>query len=200
MERKLNIQAVLADGCALGFRNIINLLLMVLLYLITFWIPYLNVGTTIGFYKNIVALSYGEEVSPLSIFSRQNYRHLGDFFILMGIQTAGITAAAAFLLIPAFVMSLAWQFAMLIFVDKNVAPLKALNVSFQATRGEKWALFLVYLILYFAVILVSGLLGIIPVVGPYLAVIAALASVAIILGIEATLYRYFREKAENMPA
>ena len=46
MEQKLNFQKTLVDGCNLGIKNIGNLLLMAFLFMITFWIPYLNVGTT----------------------------------------------------------------------------------------------------------------------------------------------------------
>lgn len=197
MESKLNFQKTLTDGVNLGIKNIANLLLMAFLFLITFWIPYLNVGTTIGFYKNIIALSKGEDVVPMSIFSRDNYKNLGDFFLLFGLQTAGIGAAAAFLLFPAIVVSLAWQFAMYFFLDKGTSPLKSLSLSYDATLGDKWTLFFVYLACSILTGLIVGLLAAIPKVGGILAFLALIAFVAIIIGIEATLYKYFSSKIEE---
>ncbi len=200
MERRLNFQKTLSDGVNLGIKNIANLLLMAFLFLITFWIPYLNVGTTIGFYKNIIALSKGEEIVPTSIFSKSNFKNLGDFFLLFGLQTAGIAAAAAFLLFPAMVVSLAWQFAMYIFLDKGTSPLESLSLSYNATLGEKWTLFFVYLACSLLIGLVVGLLAAIPKVGAILAFLGMLAGLAIVIGIEATLYKYFSSKLEEKPA
>lgn len=197
MESKLNFQQTLVDGVNLGIKNIGNLLLMAFLYMITFWIPYLNVGTTIGFYKNVIALSKGEEVVPTSIFKKENFKNLGDFFLLLGLQTAGIGAAAMFFFIPAMVVSLAWQFAMYFFLDKGTSPLKSLSVSYNATLGEKWTLFFVYLACAVVIGLVVGLLAAIPKVGGLLAFLAIIACVAIVIGVEATLYKYFREKVEE---
>ena len=197
MESKLNFQKTLVDGVNLGIKNIGNLLLMAFLYMITFWIPYLNVGTTIGFYKNVIALSKGEEVVPTSIFKKENFKNLGDFFLLFGLQTAGIGAAAMFFFIPAMVVSLAWQFAMYFFLDKGTSPLKSLSVSYNATLGEKWTLFFVYLACAVVIGLVVGLLAAIPKVGGLLAFLAIIACVAIVIGVEATLYKYFREKVEE---
>ena len=50
---KLDIMQTIKDGVQYGLKNFFPLLLMVLLYVVTVWIPYLNVGTTIGFYKAI---------------------------------------------------------------------------------------------------------------------------------------------------
>ncbi len=196
MEQKLNFQKTLVDGCNLGIKNIGNLLLMAFLFMITFWIPYLNVGTTIGFYKNIIALSKGEEVEPTSIFKKENFKNLGDFFLLFGLQSAGIGAAAMFFFFPAIVVSLAWQFAMYFFLDKGTSPLKSLSLSYDVTLGEKWTLFFIYLACGVIIGLVTGLLAAIPKVGPILAFLAIIACVAIIIGVDATLYKYFREKAE----
>ena len=56
MENKLNFTQTLLDGVKCGVANALPLLLAGILYIITFWIPYLNVATTIGMYKLIVAL------------------------------------------------------------------------------------------------------------------------------------------------
>lgn len=198
MENKLNIQQTLVDGVNLGIKNIVNLLLMALLYVITLWIPYLNVGTTIGFYKAIISLSKGEPIDPTSIFSRENYKSLGDFFLLFGLQTAGIGAAAMFFFVPAMVVSLAWQFAMYFFLDKKTSPLKSLALSYDATCGEKWRLFFTYLALGLCICVVLFLLGLIPKVGPFLCFLGIIAVLPITMGVEAVLYKYFSAKADAL--
>lgn len=198
MESKLNIQQTLADGVRLGFKNIVNLLLMTLLFMITFWIPYLNVGTTIGFYKAIIALSKGEPIDPTSIFNKDNFKSLGDFFLLLGLETAGIGAAAMFFLFPALVVSLAWQFAIYFFLDRKTSPLKSLGLSYDTTCGEKWRLFFVYFSLAVCICAVLFLIALIPKVGPALCFLALICILPVTIGVEATLYKYFSAKADEL--
>jgi hypothetical protein len=192
--QKLNFKQTLVDAFNLGIANILNLLLTALLWIITVWIPYLNVGTTIGFFKIIVALSKGEEIKPTSIFSKENYKGLGDFFLLFGLQTAGIIAAAMLFVAP--IVSLAWQFAFYFFVDKKVSPLKALALSYDTTCGEKWTLFFLYLVFGLIISVVCSLLALVPYIGGILAFAAVIACIAIVMGLEAVLYKHFSAKAE----
>lgn len=197
MESKLNIQQTLVDGIGLGLKNIVNLLLTALLFMITFWIPYLNVGTTIGFYKVIISLSKGEPIDPTSLFSKDNFKSLGDFFLLVGLETAGVGAAAVFFLFPAMVVSLAWQFAIYFFLDRKTSPLKSLGLSYDATCGEKWRLFFVYMALAICICVVMFLLTLIPKVGVALCFLAMICVLPAVMGVEATLYKYFSAKADE---
>ncbi len=196
MQNKLNIQETFTEAFNLGVKNMVNLLLTALLYFVTIWIPYLNVGTTIGFYKVIVALSKGEEIVPTSIFSRENYKGLGDFFLLFGLESAGLGAALVFFFAPALVLGLAWQYAFYFFVDKKMSPLKSLSTSYDTTCGEKWTLFFIYLLFSVCVGLVAGLLGAIPKVGAVLAILVAIAAIALGMALEAVLYKHFASKLE----
>jgi len=200
MENKLNFQNAIVDGFKLGIANALNLLLTVVLYVFTFWIPYLNVGTTIGLYKIIVALSKGEEIKPLSIFSKQNYKGLGDFFLLLGLETAGLGAAGVFFFAPAIVLGIAWRYAMYFFVDKGLSPLKSLSTSYNTTCGEKWMIFFIYLAACLAICIVAGLFASIPKVGWLFALIVVLAAIAFLLGLEAVMYKHFASKLEATPA
>ena len=193
--QKLDFKQTLVDAFNVGTANIVNLLLTAVLWLVTFWIPYLNIGTTVGFYKIIVALSKGEAIEPLSLFSRENYKCLGDFFLLFGLQTAGLIAAAMMFVAP--IVALAWQFAFYFFVDKKVSPLKALSLSYNATCGEKWTLFFLYMVVGLILSLVTSLLALIPKVGGVLVVLALIAFVAIVMGLEAVLYKHFSSKVEE---
>lgn len=192
--QKLNFKQTIVDAFNVGLANILNLLLTAILWIITIWIPYLNVGTTIGFFKIIVALSKGEAIKPTSIFSKENYKGLGDFFLLFGLQTAGIIAAAMLFVAP--IVSLAWQFAFYFFVDKKVSPLKALALSYDTTCGEKWTLFFIYLVFSLIIGVICSLLGMVPYIGGVLAFLAIIAGIACIMGLEAVLYKHFSAKAE----
>ena len=83
---KLDIIKTIKDGVQYGLKNFFPLLLMVILYFVTFWIPYLNVGTTIGLYKAIIGIGRGETIDPVSIFSKENFRNIGNFFLLEGLS------------------------------------------------------------------------------------------------------------------
>ena len=69
---KLDIMETIKEGVRYGLRNFLPLLVMVILYALTFWIPYLNVGTTIGLYKAVIAVGRGGENS-----CRQQQKHDG---------------------------------------------------------------------------------------------------------------------------
>ena len=42
--KKITVASVLKDGVTLGIKNFPSLLLVAVLYLVTIWIPYINVG------------------------------------------------------------------------------------------------------------------------------------------------------------
>ena len=189
---KLNFKQTIVDAFNVGFANIVNLLLTALLWIITVWIPYLNVGTTIGFYKIIIALSKGEEIKPTSIFSKENYKGLGDFFLLFGLQTAGTIAAALLFIAP--IVGLAWGFAFYFLIDKKVSPLKALGLSYDTTCGEKWTLFFLYLVFSIILSVATSLLALVPYIGWILVLAAVIAFVAVVMGLQAVLYKHFSAK------
>ena len=116
--QKLQIKQTIMDGVQYGIKNVASLLLMVVLYIVTVWIPYLNVGTTIGFYKTIIKIGRGEIINPTAIFDKENFSiNLGEFFLLMGFISIGVSAAAMFMFIPGIVMSIAWSMAMFFFIS-----------------------------------------------------------------------------------
>ena len=81
MEEKLQFVPSLKDAFAIGVKNLVPIVLSVLLWLVTVWIPYVNVGTTIALATLPVKLSKGEMISPMFIFDSE-YRHcMGEYFI-----------------------------------------------------------------------------------------------------------------------
>ena len=197
---KLDIIKTIKDGVQYGLKNFFPLLLMVILYFVTFWIPYLNVGTTIGLYKAIIGIGRGETIDPVSIFSKENFKNIGNFFLLEGFIVVGTVAAAAFMFFPALVIAIAWSFAIYFLIDKHVSPLKALLLSYDSTFGNKWRIFFTGLLCGIIIGVVCGLLGMIPKVGPVLAAIAVILSVVILVAIEGVMYDFFSQKADAILA
>lgn len=198
--KKLEVIPTLTEACQLGIKNVVPLILTVLLYFITVWIPYLNVGTTVGLYRIVIDLSKGKTVDPLSLFKKENFENMGGFFLMLGFLTLGVSTAMLFLFVPGIVMGIAWSFAIYIFLEKKASPMKALMLSDKATYGEKWTIFFITLLFGFAVGLVSGVLGLIPIVGGVFVFVIVIAAAAISVALEAVMYRHFSEKVDAISA
>ncbi len=197
---KLDIVKTIGDGIRYGLKNFFPLLLMVILYMVTVWIPYLNVGTTIGLYKAVIGIGRGETIDPTSIFAKENFHNLSGFFLLLGLLYIGTVVAMMFMLIPGIVMGIAWGFAIYFFLDKKVSPLKSLQLSYDTTYGNKWRIFFVEFLTALAIGLVCGLLGAIPKAGGVLAILAAIVCSAIAVAIEGVMYDFFSKKADAILA
>lgn len=193
---KLDIMKTIREGVQYGLKNFLPLFLMVVLYVLTIWIPYLNVGTTIGLYKAVIGIGRGETINPTAIFDKDNFKNLGGFFLLLGLLSMGISAAALFMLIPALVIGIAWSFAIYFLIDKKVSPLKALGLSYDSTYGNKWRIFFLALLCGLLCGLACGILGAIPKVGPALALIGGLLCSAIMVAVEGVMYDFFSKKAD----
>ena len=181
---KINVMDTIKDGIQLALKNVLSLILLVILYVLTVWIPYLNVGTTVGLYK--------------AIFDKDNFKFFGNMFLLLGFQTVGITAATAFMFVPGIILSIAWGFAMYLLIDKGVSPLKALTASYDITLGEKWRIFAINLLVGLIIGLVSGLFTLIPKVGFVFTILVVIVGCALAVAVEALMYRHFADKYDAM--
>lgn len=195
---KINVLDTIKDAFQLAIKNVLSLLLLVILFLLTVWIPYLNVGTSVGLYKAVIAMSRGEVVDPMSIFDKENFKVFGNFFLLLGLMSMGITGACAFMFVPGIVLSLAWSFAFYLLIDKGVSPLKSLTLSFDITRGEKWRIFAISLLTGILICLVAGLCALIPKVGIALTVIVVIVGCAYAVAVDALMYKHFAAKADAL--
>ena len=191
---KIDIIKTIKDGCTLGFKNFWPIFLTVLLYAITCWIPYVNIGTTVGLYKAIIAIGRGEKIEPTAIFKKENYAYFSDFFLLMGLMCMGMLVAGLLFLAP--VMAIAWMFAFFFLIDKKLPALKAINLSYKATLGEKWRIFAILLLCGLAIGIVSCILGLIPFLGGLLVFCATLIFMAIMMAVESVMFNHFNKKAD----
>lgn len=147
MNEQLSIGSIISNGLSYGFKNILNLLGAIVLWVLTIWIPYLNIGTTIGLIGLVVHMSKGEPFSPTVIFDAKYRKNFGEFFLLYGFMMMGIYFASMLLIIPGIVLQVAWGQSLYLFLDKGIKPLGALGKSNDITYGKKWNIFLGELIL-----------------------------------------------------
>jgi len=137
----LTVGSIISKGFEIGIKNIGTVAGAGILWILTFWIPYLNVGTTIGLMGIVVALSKGTSVSATEIFDPKYRKQMGEFFLLMAFVVFGTFAGIAFLVIPGLVLSIAWGQSIYIFLDRGMDPLEAIRASNKITYGKKWTIF-----------------------------------------------------------
>lgn len=198
--KKLDIKQVLTEGVGIGIKNIVSLVLATILYVVTVWIPYLNVGTTIAMCSIPVELSKGNVINPLFIFDAKFRKNIGEFFILIGLQCMAMIPAFLMGIIPGIVLSYAWALAIYLFIDKDIHALDALRKSNELTYGNKWRMFFIGLILSIVLSIVTGILGLIPYVGAILNVIIMILYCPIQLGCNAVIYKQLTTPEEEVKA
>lgn len=192
-QRKITVGGVLSEGIGIGIKNAVSMLGATILWLLTIWIPYLNVGTTIAMMTIPIELSKGKIISPLFIFDGKYRQYMGEFFTLIGLMYLSILPAMFFMVIPGIIIAIGWSLAIYILLDKGIAPGEAMIRSNKATYGYKWTIFgvnFVLVIIYFIALYIvtmialhSGFFGFI--LGFIVVVLFMVAN----LGCEAAIYR-----------
>ncbi|MFK8045609.1 MAG: hypothetical protein AB8B72_08940 [Crocinitomicaceae bacterium] len=185
MEKNLSIESIIRNGMTIGLKNFVALLLSAILYVLTIWIPYLNVGTTIAMATLPMKMSKGDTISPGEIFNEKYRKNMGEFLLLMGLLYLIILMGFMFMIIPGIVMSIAYGYSIYFLIDKEMTPTDALNLSNKRTYGHKWSIFLAK----FAFIIVAQIVGyILAMIWGPLMLIPLLLVMPIVLGMEAHIY------------
>lgn len=188
-QQKISLFSVLTEGSTIGIKNLVSLVIACFLWLITIWIPYFNVGTTIALNTIPIELSKGKVISPLFIFDEKYRKYMGEYFTLKGLMWLAIFPASLFMVVPGIIISLGWSLALFILLDKGVAPGEAMIRSNKATYGYKWIIFGVNVILGALFLIFFFLLWRIPYVGVLLSLILVIAYLVVRLGCSAAIYR-----------
>jgi predicted membrane metal-binding protein len=188
--KKLAVIDTIKDGLTIGIKNIGPILVNVLLWLVTIWIPYLNVGTTIGLMIGIVTkASKGEGIPMTEVFDPKYRKYMGEYFLTSGLVGMGVGVGVIFGIIPGIVISLAWCMAILLVVDKGKNPTEALVLSNNCTYGYKWKMFGIYFLVMVAFSIVSFIFKLIPILGIILVLAASLFIMVVIIGLQASIYK-----------
>jgi len=201
--RKLAVGATIKEGISIGTRNIGPILMNVLLWILTIWIPYLNVGTTIGLTAGIVSkASRGEAIPMTEIFDPKYRKYMGEFFLASGLISVAVGIGTIFGVIPGIVIGIAWSLAILLVVDKGKNPTEAITLSNNCTYGYKGRMFGIYFLvcLIFTAVqtIVSGIgaatynSGII-VLTSFLVILSAVFEIFVFIGLQASVYKQLTE-------
>lgn len=149
--KKLDFAETLKDSIEIGVKNAPSIVVAVVLWLVTIWIPYINIGTTIAIKLLPIELAKGNVINPLSIFDSKYRRYMGEFLITWGLMLIPIYIATLFLVVPGIVLSLSWSLSFYFLIEKGKNPMQAIKASNDATYGSKWSMF--FVILAFAVVM-----------------------------------------------
>lgn len=144
--KKLDFAETFKDAITIGVKNAPSVIAAVALFLVTIWIPYINIGTFIAITLLPTQLAKGEVINPLGIFDSKYRRYMGDFLITMGLMVIPTYIAFIFMFVPGIVLSLAWSLAYYFLIEKGKNPIEALRASNDATYGSKWTMFAVALV------------------------------------------------------
>ena len=198
MEKKLHIMATIKDGVALALLNYLSLVLTTVLYIVTLWVPYINVGTTIAMCSLPAEMAKGNVINPLFIFDGKYRSNMGEFFILYALMTGAILVGLFFMVIPGIVISIAWTYALVLFVDKNMSALDSLRESNRLTYGNKWrifaAQFLVAFCLQIVIAIIQALFNIgdaswLDAIGTIIVVALVIFTIPALIGVDASIYK-----------
>jgi len=160
--QQLSVGLIIKQALAIGLKNAPSLLGAFVLWVLTIWIPYLNVGTTIGLFGMAAKMGRGEVVSPTAIFAKEYRKQMGEFFLVMAFVMIGVYAGMVFVIIPGIVIGLAWSLAPLLVLDKGRNPTAALQESNDLTYGKKWTILfgnLVVSMIFVVAIAIFGVIG-----------------------------------------
>lgn len=156
----VTVSRAISDSLGVMLKNIPSLVGAAFLWVITIWIPYINVGTTIAmFYGMPLELSRGKIMNPTSIFDDKYRKYMGEFFSCVGLMAVSLIPAFMFLVVPGIIISIGWSFAILLIVDKEMNPSEAMQKSTQYTYGYKMTMFLTSLVVYIILCIVAWVLN-----------------------------------------
>jgi len=197
--KKLGIAHTLNEGMEICVKNIGPILVNVVLWLLTVWIPYLNIGTTIGLTVGIVIkASKGEMISFTEIFDPKYRKYMGEFFLTSGLIGIGVGMGIALFIIPGIVIGLAWTLALLLVIDKGKNATESLTLSNNLTYGNKgriFGLFAIAVVVFTvvqavltAIAAASGSSALIGIMG-FIVVLSSIFEVFVCIGLEASIYK-----------
>lgn len=153
--KKLDFMETYKDALVIGIKNAPSIVGAIALFLVTIWIPYINIGTYIAITLLPTQLAKGEVINPLDIFDSKYRRYMGEFLITAGLMIFPILIAFAFLYVPGIVLALSWSLSYYFLIEKGKNPMQAIKASNDATYGSKWTMFFVILLFAIAAVIVA---------------------------------------------
>lgn len=182
----ISVSRIVGESFSTAVKNVASILGASILWVVTCWIPYINVGTTIAlFYGLPIELSKGRVMNPVAIFDGKYRKYMGEFFSCVGLMMLSIIPAFLFMVVPAIIISIGWIFAVILLIDKEMNPAEAMTASTRYTYGYKWTIFFSQLIVtavaYVIALILMSIVGTIDV--GFITLIVGIFSMGLILSI-----------------
>ena len=198
---KVSFRLTFAEALEIGVKNAPSIIGCVVLWLLTIWVPYINVGTTIAINMLPIELAKGGVISPLGIFDAKYRKYMGDFLITTGLMIIPVFIASLFMIVPGIVLSIAWSLAYFFLFEKKKNPMQAISASNEATYGSKWTMFFVLLAFVVAAYVRAGIFAWIcaAIDAGFITFVVMLALVAVIMSISLAINASFwRQLKDNV--
>lgn len=191
---ELGVVNTITEGINIGIKNLPSLVVASICFILTLWVPYINVGTAIAMNSIPGHLAKGDSISPFFIYDEQYRRDFSAYFLLYGFMSMVKSVGYCFVIIPGIVISIALSLATYILVDFDATPTDAMKLSNRATYGYKWNIFFIGLIKWTVICLGFVILySIGSAISASFAFILILAGIACVmpisLGIDAVIYK-----------
>lgn len=203
MEKQtLHFEETLVDGITYAVMNFFQLVCCLILYILTIWVPYVNIGTTIAMSYLPVKIAKEEAISPTHIFNAGYRKHMSHFFILCGIMLISFIPALCFFVVPAIVLYWAWSLSFYFLLEKGKSPIEALKASYDATDGSKWCIFRISMVIGIAFFIAYYIVNkLICEFVPYwifiiLNIVIVLIHVTILYGLAASIWKQLKDNVE----
>ena len=198
---KVSFRLTFAEALEIGVKNAPSIIGCVVLWLLTIWVPYINVGTTIAINMLPIELAKGGVISPLGIFDAKYRKYMGDFLITTGLMIIPVFIASLFMIVPGIVLSIAWSLAYFFLFEKKKNPMQAISASNEATYGSKWTMFFVLLAFVVAAYVIAGIFAwsCAAIDAGFITFVVMLALVAVIMSISLAINASFwRQLKDNV--
>ena len=189
-QTELSVGSIISNGITIGVKNAATILITYLLYSLSSWVPYLNIGTTIALNDLTPKLARGESISPSYIFEDEYRQNFGEFFILLGLMLVAILGTLG-TVGASMILAIAWSLAGPLFVDRKMGAIEALRESNRLTHGNKLTILLASLVF----IILLGIVGAIAAFSESVMIIIIVSLIAIVFvlpvleGMKAWIYR-----------
>lgn len=177
-EMRRQCLSILIDTYVICLKNFLSVFLAVILWILTIWIPYIHIGTTIAICNLPVDLAKGKLISPTCIFARRYRQFFGEFFILNYLIVFGITFGLFLFIFPGIVLTYSWLLAPILLLDKGVNPMEALTLSNKYMYGNKFFYFLTSIVLLASFGALCGLLHLITGLGAIVLLLAPVIGIS----------------------
>lgn len=197
--KRLSFNRTFSEALEIGLKNSVSISLCAILLILTFWIPYINIGVMIAVLSLPVQLAKGEIINPMSVFDSKYRRYIGEVLIAYGLIASATLFSILFMIIPAIVISVAWSLWLYILIDKNKNPIQAIKASNDATYGSKWTIFLVRLCMGICFMVVNLVVSIIFAdyfIGLIILLLLVILEISISISLNASIWRQLKDNVE----